>query len=130
MIISSILTGFLLMVLFGYFIHLLLDWMNIQTSIWPNKMARGQRWRYWTHRMGYLWSPSCGSLGIPFADLKLQKHDTAYGWVKCAFCGWSSRHRKDLKGDMHPKNFKQYEKHAKTHKYPSRPLQFKHPTER
>lgn len=128
--IVNLLSAGLLLLLILYVTSLTRDWMKIQMAIWPNRMVRRQRWRYWAHRFGYLYSPSCGTSGIPFADLKHQKNGVVYGWVNCAFCGWSSKHRKDdKKGNMNHKNFKEYAKHTKKHKYPSRPIQFKHPSE-
>jgi hypothetical protein len=39
---------------------------------WPTpklrhiRMVRGQAWRKYAHRIGLLWSPSCGYTGLPF----------------------------------------------------------------
>jgi hypothetical protein len=31
-----------------------------------NPMVWSQKWRYWAHRFGWLWSPSCNIVGTPF----------------------------------------------------------------
>lgn len=90
-------------------------YIRIDAQLWkyPNRMARGQQWRYWAHRYGFLWSPSCEGTGIPYGDLK---GGGAWGWVTCKECGWSSRLRRDTRnGEMNPKNWEQYSRHSRKH---------------
>jgi hypothetical protein len=99
--------------------------MLAETTIYPNTMVWNQKWRYWAHRYGYIWSPSCGALGIPFSDLKHQKTGVGYGWIICNSCGWESRHRKDVDDQQNPKNWEDYGRHKESHAWPSRPIQTK-----